>query len=36
LEPEIFDRVIYLSDSLKLKNFSFLKKVKGFKLISTK
>jgi hypothetical protein len=34
LESKIFQKVIYFSDSLKLKDFSFLKKAKGFKLIT--
>lgn len=32
-EFEIFEKVIYYSDSLHLKDFNFLKKAKGFKLI---
>ena len=32
LESEIFYKIIYFSDSLKLKNFHFLEKSKGFKI----
>jgi hypothetical protein len=35
-ESQIFERIIYLSDSLKLKDFNFLKQAKGFKIISQK
>lgn len=34
LESDIFDKVINLTDSLNLKNFHFLKKQKGFKIVS--
>ena len=33
LETQIFDKIIYFSDSLKLKDFDFLKKGTGFKLV---
>lgn len=36
LDSEIFDKIIYFSDSLKLKDFLFLKKAKGFKISSQK
>jgi hypothetical protein len=35
-ETEIFDKVIYYSDSLKLKDFKFLKKATGFEETSLK